>query len=110
MAGTDFLSILWGMGCVVDLMVEIVALEGVRIEETWFPILYVDGSVAGIVVTFSNDSATDSRGGSLADRVVVAGGANVLVRVVCDVESTLFGLHHFSIGFARNRTLGSSVL
>ena len=36
--------------------------------------------------------------GSLADRVAVAGGAVVLVRVVCDVQIPLSSLHHFSIG------------
>jgi hypothetical protein len=32
------------------LMVEVVTLEGIRVEESWFPIQNVDGSVAGIVV------------------------------------------------------------
>ena len=31
-------------------MVEVVTLEGIRVEESWFPIQNVDGSVAGIVV------------------------------------------------------------
>ena len=32
------------------LMVEVVTLEGIRVEESWFPIQNVDGSVARIVV------------------------------------------------------------
>jgi hypothetical protein len=91
MAGTDFLSILWGMGCVVDLMVEIVALEGVRIEETWFPILYEDGSVAGIVVnesSFANvlKGTTTSR----EVRPVYLQQCNITVHSVTDRRLQLF--------------------